>query len=353
MVTTATDLYSYGLLLQEIFTGQRAHLTGGSADERLGRAKAGESVAVGGVDPDLGSAHQPVEVTGAGCPTDRRGRARLAAAHPGSAVAEAAPAVDVGSGGRAGAGGRRHELSELADSIRRSELPKRRNGPIARRRQRRRSRTFSSSCSRSPIQGRGAGKRSPPANCSTRRPPISRGGWRISRSSRLGCCTRWRRCTKRWACISRRSRWRNRPCGCVRRTLPPTIRLSPRARSAGRLHFLRGDLKGATPLLRDAAAGLEAARGADSLELAGALSGLGVVLQNQGQIAEARSRTNGLRFTTGSAQRERGRGQRTLRLSSTARPTSPGRNRTSCAPSRLSSDCGVPRTTHWPSRSVS
>ena len=57
----------------------------------------------------------------------------------------------------------------------------------------------------------------------------------------------------------------------------------------GWLQFLRGDLKGATPLLRDAAAGLEAARGADSLELAGALSGLAVVLQNQGETAEARS----------------------------------------------------------------
>lgn len=52
-VTTATDLYSYGLLLQEIFTGQRAHLTGGTADELFERVKAGESVPVSGLDADL------------------------------------------------------------------------------------------------------------------------------------------------------------------------------------------------------------------------------------------------------------------------------------------------------------
>jgi eukaryotic-like serine/threonine-protein kinase len=53
VVTVATDLYSFGLLLQEIFTGQPAHLTGGSLDERLERVKAGESVPVTGVEPEL------------------------------------------------------------------------------------------------------------------------------------------------------------------------------------------------------------------------------------------------------------------------------------------------------------
>ena len=52
-VTTASDLFSYGLVLQELFTGKSAYLPGLSPAEHLAKAKAGETVPVTGLDEDL------------------------------------------------------------------------------------------------------------------------------------------------------------------------------------------------------------------------------------------------------------------------------------------------------------
>jgi tetratricopeptide (TPR) repeat protein len=52
-VTTASDLYSYGIVLQELFTGKGAYLPGLSPEEQLAKAKEGETVAVTDLDPAL------------------------------------------------------------------------------------------------------------------------------------------------------------------------------------------------------------------------------------------------------------------------------------------------------------
>jgi serine/threonine protein kinase len=53
--TSASDVYSLGLVLQELLTGERARAGGGSLSERLERAKNGESRPVKGLDSDLTS----------------------------------------------------------------------------------------------------------------------------------------------------------------------------------------------------------------------------------------------------------------------------------------------------------
>jgi serine/threonine protein kinase/Tfp pilus assembly protein PilF len=54
-VTTASDMYSYGLVLQELFTGKRHYIDGLSAEDQLANAKAGVTVAVQGLGRDLTS----------------------------------------------------------------------------------------------------------------------------------------------------------------------------------------------------------------------------------------------------------------------------------------------------------
>jgi len=51
--TTASDIYSLGLVLQELFTGESAFVREGSFAERLERARKGETHPVRGLDPDL------------------------------------------------------------------------------------------------------------------------------------------------------------------------------------------------------------------------------------------------------------------------------------------------------------
>jgi tetratricopeptide (TPR) repeat protein len=52
-VATASDLYSFGLILQELFTGKSSHESGLNALALLEKAKKGETLPVTGVDPDL------------------------------------------------------------------------------------------------------------------------------------------------------------------------------------------------------------------------------------------------------------------------------------------------------------
>jgi tRNA A-37 threonylcarbamoyl transferase component Bud32/tetratricopeptide (TPR) repeat protein len=53
-VSTAADIFSFGLLLQELATGERPFVsTGGSFHESLERAERGETLPIVGVDPDL------------------------------------------------------------------------------------------------------------------------------------------------------------------------------------------------------------------------------------------------------------------------------------------------------------
>jgi serine/threonine protein kinase len=52
-VTTASDMYSYGLVLQELFTGRSAYVPGLSAVEQLVKARAAETVPAAGLDRDL------------------------------------------------------------------------------------------------------------------------------------------------------------------------------------------------------------------------------------------------------------------------------------------------------------
>ena len=52
-VTTASDLFSYGLVLQELFTEKSAYVPGLSQGEQLAKTTAGETVPVAGLDGDL------------------------------------------------------------------------------------------------------------------------------------------------------------------------------------------------------------------------------------------------------------------------------------------------------------
>jgi tRNA A-37 threonylcarbamoyl transferase component Bud32/tetratricopeptide (TPR) repeat protein len=52
-LTSATDMYSYGLLLQELLTGERAYPRGLSAEQQLAKAQAGETLPVHGLGPEL------------------------------------------------------------------------------------------------------------------------------------------------------------------------------------------------------------------------------------------------------------------------------------------------------------
>jgi tetratricopeptide (TPR) repeat protein len=53
--TTASDMYSCGLLLQEIFTGRPPYEQGADRATLLARAERGETLPVSGIDPDLGA----------------------------------------------------------------------------------------------------------------------------------------------------------------------------------------------------------------------------------------------------------------------------------------------------------
>jgi tetratricopeptide (TPR) repeat protein/tRNA A-37 threonylcarbamoyl transferase component Bud32 len=52
-LTSATDMYSYGLLLQELLTGDRAYPRGLSAEQQLAKAQAGDTLPVTGLGPEL------------------------------------------------------------------------------------------------------------------------------------------------------------------------------------------------------------------------------------------------------------------------------------------------------------
>ncbi|HSF17876.1 MAG TPA: serine/threonine-protein kinase [Vicinamibacteria bacterium] len=52
-ISTASDIYSLGLVLQELFTAERASARGGSFPEQLERVKRGETESLKGLDPDL------------------------------------------------------------------------------------------------------------------------------------------------------------------------------------------------------------------------------------------------------------------------------------------------------------
>jgi tetratricopeptide (TPR) repeat protein len=52
-LTTASDMYSFGLVLQELFTGHAPQALGAPAQELIARAARAESLPVTGVDPDL------------------------------------------------------------------------------------------------------------------------------------------------------------------------------------------------------------------------------------------------------------------------------------------------------------
>ena len=52
-VTTASDMYACGLILQELFTGVSAYQKEPSDADQISRARSGETAAVSGLDPDL------------------------------------------------------------------------------------------------------------------------------------------------------------------------------------------------------------------------------------------------------------------------------------------------------------
>jgi eukaryotic-like serine/threonine-protein kinase len=52
-ITTASDLYSYGLVLQELFTGRSAYQASSTAREQLAKSSAGETLPIVGFDGEL------------------------------------------------------------------------------------------------------------------------------------------------------------------------------------------------------------------------------------------------------------------------------------------------------------
>ena len=52
-LTTASDMYSYGLLLQEMFTNRPVYATGLGPEEQLAKARAGDTLPAGGLGSDL------------------------------------------------------------------------------------------------------------------------------------------------------------------------------------------------------------------------------------------------------------------------------------------------------------
>ena len=290
VVTTATDLYSYGLLLQEIFTGQPAHLTSGSADERLARVKAGESVAVSGVDPDLAALINRLKsLAPAARPTAvdvlewlrriedapmRRRRRQLTWAAVGVLVL-----VSAGMSYQSWRINRQAvRIAEEAERANREAASATEVSDFL-------IRLFQVS---NPGQGRGEtvtarellDKAATDIQGRLEQQPIVKARLLHTLAQVHEALGLYQQAQP---LAAQALRLRQAHLGAD----DPAIARSQER--LGWLHFLRGDLTGATPLLRDAAAGLEAARGADSVELAGTLSGLGVVLQNQGEIAEARS----------------------------------------------------------------
>jgi len=51
--TSASDIFSLGVMLQELFTGEAAFEKGGTVEQRIEKAKTGQTRAITGLDPDL------------------------------------------------------------------------------------------------------------------------------------------------------------------------------------------------------------------------------------------------------------------------------------------------------------
>jgi eukaryotic-like serine/threonine-protein kinase len=290
MVTTATDLYSYGLMLQEIFTGQPAHLTGGSNEERLERVKAGQSIPVSGVDPELAAlinrlkslapAARPTAVDVLDwlrrieeAPQRRRRRQwQWAAAAVLALVA-------------AGMSYQAWRISRQAVRISEEAARANREAASATEVSNFLIRVFQVS---NPGQGRGetVTARELLDTAATdiqgrlEDQPIVKARLLHTLAQVHGALGLYQQ-AQPLAEQALRLRQAHLDPG------DPSIALS--RYHLGWNYFLRGDLSSATPLLREAVAGMEGASGPGRLELATSLSALGVVLQNQGEIAEARA----------------------------------------------------------------